>query len=55
MTMLMVERPQPLKPEDEKVELQRNTQGLLRLPVLLFGKLPEGYEEDPMDPAGTAD
>lgn len=55
MATLTVERPQTRSFEDELAELKSNQQGLARLPNPLFGKLPKGYEEDPLDPAGTAD
>lgn len=54
--MMLMERPQvQALLEEKKVETKENEQVLRRLPVLLFGKLPADYKEDPMDPAGTAD
>jgi len=57
MATLMVERPQMEELEDELAVLKRESDELARLPFPLFGKLPEGYlfQEDPLDPAGTAD
>jgi len=57
MATLMVERPQTQMPEEELAVLKRDEDVLARLPFPLFGKLPEGYlfQEDPLDPAGTAD
>lgn len=55
MATLTVERPQIERLEEELAVLTREKNELTRLPFPLFGKLPEGYQEDPMDPAGTAD
>lgn len=54
--MMLVERPQVPQPVEEKKAVKHDCyEGLKRLPVYLFGKLPVGYKEDPLDPAGTAD
>lgn len=52
---LLAPPPVAVIPQETRPVLRRPYADLPRLAVPLFGPLPEGYEVDPWDPAGTAD